>query len=263
MEILPIHNTRALKIELEGEKVLIVADLHIGISAELAKKGIEIPSQAKKIEKKLIRLIEKEKSDRLFLLGDIKHNIPITSWEEWSNLPGFFSKLNDKTRVEVIPGNHDGDIEGLITKNIILHGPEGTTVGNGKVGLIHGHAWPAPKLLEAEEIIMGHNHPIIEFKDNLGGRVTEPAWIRGKIIPEKFPKRFQKHLEGKRPPKITIIPAFSELVGGGAINREIPEKLLGPLFKSGAIDLEEAEVYLLDGTFLGKLKNLRGLNKTD
>lgn len=260
MEISPVYGTRALKVLLEDEKILSVGDLHLGISAELADKGIEIPNQTPKIQKRLQTIIENENADRLFFLGDIKHNIPITSWEEWEYLPDFFSDLSNKVKIEIVPGNHDGDIKGLIPRDVILHGAEGATAGDGKVGFLHGHAWPDPKLLRAEAIVLGHNHPVIEFKDDLGARITEPAWVRTSLKQENLPKRLQKEMKGEGP-EITIAPAFSTLIGGGAINRQIPEKLIGPLFKAGAIDMKEAEIYLLDGAYLGKLKNLRELTE--
>ena len=52
--------------------------------------------------------------------------------------------------------------------------------------------------------------------------------------------------------ELLVMPAFSELVGGATVNREIPEELIGPMFKAGAVKLDEAEAYLLDGKFLGK-----------
>ena len=53
-------------------------------------------------------------------------------------------------------------------------------------------------------------------------------------------------------PELLVMSAFSELVGGATVNREIPEELIGPMFKAGAVKLDEAEAYLLDGKFLGK-----------
>lgn len=255
MEISPIYGTRALRIASRKKRTLAVGDLHLGISAELADKGIEIPSRIPKIQKRILEVVGNEKANRVFFLGDVKHNIPVTSWQEWENLPDFFSELSKKVKVEIVPGNHDGDIEGLIPKDVTLHEAKGTTIYDGEVGLVHGHAWPDSELFGAEMIIIGHNHPVIEFKDELGARVTEPAWIRTKLKPENLPEELQKEVE--KVPEVMIVPAFSKLVGGGAINREIPERLLGPMFKSNAINLEEAEVYLLDGTFLGELKNLR------
>lgn len=259
MEISPVQNTPALRIKLGNEIIIVVGDLHLGISAELAEKGIEIPSRIPRAQKRLLEIIRNEKADRLFFLGDVKHNIPITSWEEWEKLPDFFAELSKKAKVEIVPGNHDGDIEGLIPKNIILHEAKGTTIANGRIGLLHGHAWPAPELLRGEVLIMGHNHPVIEFKDELGGRVKELAWVRTRLIPENLPEDLKKEIDNGGP-EVMIVPAFSKLVGGGAVNREIPEKLLGPLFRSGGVDLEGAEVHLLDGTFLGRLGDFKGVS---
>lgn len=258
MKITPIYNTRALEIEGDNERIIAVGDLHLGISAELSEKGIEIPEQTPKIFERLSSLIEDRNPDRLFLLGDIKHNIPITSWQEWETLPPFFSDLSEKVRVEVVPGNHDGDIEGLLSKGVILHKASGATVLNGKMGFFHGHAWPSPALLKTDAIVMGHNHPQIEIRDDIGARSTEPAWIRTSLNRENLPEKLRNEIEDKGP-EIIVAPAFSELVGGGSINRNVPEKLLGPMFESKAIDLERADIYLLDGTFLGKLENLRSL----
>ncbi len=256
MEIIPIHNTPALRIDVNEDRIIVVGDLHLGISAELAEKGIEIPTRVPKVEKRLLKIIQNQEADRLFFLGDVKHNIPVTSWEEWEYLPDFFATLSKRAKVDIVPGNHDGDIEGLIPRDVNLHGAKGTIIGEGKIGLLHGHAWPQSELLEAEVLIMGHNHPTIEFRDDLGGRAKEPAWIKTNLKPEKLPEDLRKELNGEGP-RVMIVPAFSKLVGGGAFNREIPEELLGPLFKSNAVDLKNAEVHLLDGTFLGKLKNLK------
>lgn len=256
MEIFPIQDTPALLINFEDERILVVADLHLGLSAELANKGIEIPSQIPDVQERLSEIISDEKIDRLFFLGDLKHNVPVTSWEEWEKIPDFLANLSKKAKIEIIPGNHDGDIEGLIPRDVILHESKGTTIAKGKIGLIHGHAWPDPELLETEKLIMGHNHPTIEFKDKLGVRAKEPAWIKGSMKPENLPKQLKKKIKEKTP-EIIILPAFSKLVGGGAINKEMPEKLLGPFFKADVIELEEAEVHLLDGTFLGKIRDLK------
>jgi len=257
MEIFPIRDKPALLITFESERILVVADLHLGLSAELSQKGIEIPSQIPGSLDRLSEIISEEDIDRLFFLGDVKHNIPVTSWEEWKNLPDFFSNLSEMVKVEIVPGNHDGDIEGLISRDIELHDVKGAIIGGGKVGLIHGHAWPDPELLKTEVIVMGHNHPAIEFQDELKVRAKEPAWIRAEMKPENLPDDLRKEIRG-RGPEFIIVPPFSELVGGGAINRELPEKLLGPFFKNEVIDLDGAEVHLLDGTFLGKIENLDG-----
>ena len=58
------------------------------------------------------------------------------------------------------------------------------------------------------------------------------------------------------------MPAFCELCGGVAFNESVYDDLLGPVFSSGTIDLDHAQVYLIDGTRLGKLNDLKKLNIT-
>jgi hypothetical protein len=47
-----------------------------------------------------------------------------------------------------------------------------------------------------------------------------------------------------------------------AFNESVYDDLLGPVFSSGTIDLDRAQVYLIDGTRLGKLNDLKKLNIT-
>jgi putative SbcD/Mre11-related phosphoesterase len=263
MVAVPIYGARALTLELEDERVLLAADLHLGLEGELAGKGIELPSQIPKVRERLLRLIRQEEPDRLIFLGDVKHNVPITSWQEWRDLPDFFSELSEHVRVEILPGNHDGDIEGLVPRSVVVHDPRGTVVGTKwKIGLMHGHTWPALRLLKTNMIIMGHNHPVVEFRDEAGARVTEPAWLRYWLEPSKLPKNLQRAIDGGGP-QVLVMPAFSELISGAAVNRAMPEELLGPIFKARAAKLDEAEVYLLDGTFLGTLGNLKKARGTE
>lgn len=255
----PIYGAPALTIDIERERFLVVADLHLGIEAELAAEGVGLPSQMPKVKERLFELIRQQKPDRLLFLGDVKHNVPITTWQEWRELPEFFSDLTKLTRVEIVPGNHDGYIEGMAPPEVKIHDAKGIVLGRRRrVGLIHGHAWPSPEVLKVELLVAAHNHPAIEFKDELGARTIEPVWLRCKLEPNKFPKKLQNAIKGDGP-GLLVMPAFSELVGGGTVNRAIPEELLGPMFKAGAVMLEEAEAYLLDGTLLGTVGALNEL----
>lgn len=253
----PIRGTPALLIKSARERLLIVADLHLGIEAELANKGVSLPSQIPKVKERLLKLIKRRRSDRLIFLGDVKHNVPIASWQEWRELPGFFEELTKLVRVEVIRGNHDGGLEGMVPRGIKIHGARGVVIGKRKrVGLMHGHTWPSPEVINTKLLAVAHNHPAVEFRDEFGGRTIEPVWLRAKLDASKFPRRIQEQIEDQ-PPELLVMPAFSELVGGAAVNRRIPKELIGPIFKAGVVKLDETEAYLLDGTFLGELRDLR------
>lgn len=257
MKVKPVYNTPALSIDFAGERALVVADLHLGIECELAERGISLPSQIPKVKEKLFDLVRNHKANLLVILGDVKHNVPTTTWYEWRELPKFFDDLIRVTKVEIVRGNHDGYLEGMVPREVVVHDSHGMVIGKlHRVGLMHGHTWPAPELFGTELIVMGHNHPAIEFRDELGGKSIEPVWLRAKLDARKFPKKLKPFIR-ENPPEILVIPAFSELVGGVTVNLEMNRKLIGPMFRAGAVKLDEAEAYLLDGTFLGKIRRLK------
>jgi putative SbcD/Mre11-related phosphoesterase len=201
-------------------------------------------------------LIKSEDAGHLILLGDVKHNIPVSSWQEWREIPRLLEEISKEALVEIIPGNHDGDIQGMVQKGVVVHPASGVKIEN--VALVHGHAWPKPELFRAEILVTGHDHPAVEFRDSLGGRVFEKVWLRADLNWKRLPEHLRKAV-GKKLPKFLVVPAFSELVGGVAVNREMEGALAGPFFKSGAVELKKAELYLLDGTFLGEVRHLRKL----
>jgi putative SbcD/Mre11-related phosphoesterase len=257
VKAIPIPGKPALMLKMDHDRIVVITDLHLGIEHELAEKGISLPSQIPRLKAGLTALLNEKRANRLIILGDVKHNIPVTTWHEWRELPELFEELARLAKIDIIRGNHDGDLEGMVPREVTIHDPHGIVLGKRKrVGLMHGHTWPAPELINTELIIAGHNHPAIEFRDELGGRSIEPVWLRASLDPHKLPKRLIS-AAGKRLPELIVVPAFSELVGGAALNRGLPKELIGPLFRSGAVRLEEAEAYLLDGTFLGKIRMLR------
>jgi len=257
MAAIPVYGAPALIVKTGRERALVVGDLHLGIEGEFAAKGVSLPSQIPQTKERIVKIIKKKKPSRLIMLGDVKHGVPIASLQEWRELPQFFEDLMKLLPVEIVPGNHDGDIGGMVPRGVMIHRAGGILLGKRKpVGLIHGHAWPAPELMKAELLVMGHNHPAVEFRDKLGGRIVEPVWLKAKLRKTKLPKNLQQAIHGK-PPDVLVMPAFGGLVGGIAMNRTLPREPIGPLFKSGAVKLDDAEAYMLDGTFLGKISGLR------
>ena len=93
---------------------------------------------------------------------------------------------------------------------------------------------------------MGHDHPAVMFKDGVGRRMTEPCWVRG---------RFKEGVEDERypflPESFVIVPAFNRMLGGSPVN-VIGEPLLGPVMGGGLLDIDDAELFLLDGLCLGR-----------
>ncbi|MEM5872369.1 MAG: hypothetical protein QXD55_00695, partial [Candidatus Aenigmatarchaeota archaeon] len=77
------------------EDALIVTDIHIGIEYEILHSGITIPSQVERIEKRLDNLIKQAKAKQLIILGDLKHQVPNISWQEYKETPKFFEHFKN------------------------------------------------------------------------------------------------------------------------------------------------------------------------
>lgn len=253
----PILNEPALVVE-NSIKVLVIADVHLGIEWELYHKGFSIPSQVEKRKKRILDYIESVKPGRIVLLGDIKHNVPRTSWQEKKEVPDFLKTLAAYAPVDIVPGNHDGDIEKLIPENVSIHGTRGFVLDG--VGYFHGHTWPDMELLATKQVIMSHNHPTVRLKDTLGHAVSEHVWIKTRFIEKSIKAYFGQIIWSD--PEVIIMPAFNELCGGIPFNESFHEDLLGPVFANHAIELEKASVFLLDGTNLGMIGNIKKMGIT-
>ncbi len=273
----------ALLLERRGEKVLVASDLHIGWEVTLSEKGIHVPSQTPKLLERLMQLIDAHKPTRVILLGDVKHTVAKVEMSEWRDVPDFFEKLSARVPdVTIIRGNHDGDLEALTPRSVQTLDPTGLQLWD-EIGLFHGSTWPAPKLLESRVLIMGHMHPVVAFRDHFNYRMVRPVWVKAACACELLAQPFLKHRgvkSGDNPVEtvkqrfnveprdmgVIIMPAFNEFLGGQAINkREGPtagrgtRDHVGPVLRSGCVDLDAAEVYMLDGTFLGSIRDLRAL----
>ena len=264
-EITPILEEPALTVR-NTETALVIADIHLGIKWDLYRSGINLPSRMKDRLDRVLGYIQTCSPDRIVLLGDVKHNVPQISWQEKDEIPHFLETLAEYAHVDIFPGNHDGGIEFLFNgqKDIKVHSVRGEVIDG--TGYFHGHTWPSPELLAASHVITAHNHPMVRFTDTFGYSIVEPVWIRTRFNVETMKARFGNlDFETERDwadPEVFIMPAFNELCGGVPFNESTQEDLLGPVFSSGGIELENAEVYLLDGTRLGLLRNIRKLQHT-
>ena len=155
------------------EKVMIVADLHIGLEYELSKAGVNIPYQTERLQAELLALIKSNRPDRLVIAGDVKHGVPITSFLEKRELPTFFETISSEVaKIDVTRGNHDSNVQDLTPKNVEVHSSKVIILGRDyKIAIFHGHAWPKPKTFEADLIVSGHNHPTVLLKTPLGIKI--------------------------------------------------------------------------------------------
>lgn len=256
MKITPVHNETALLAP--DIDALIVADLHIGIEFQLFEAGARMPSGTDELKKRLLQLITDTGVGRLIILGDVKHKVPLHSFQEERELPKFFEEILDTgIEIHVTPGNHDGGLKDLVPKEIKIHNSPGFALGD--YGMWHGHAWPSKKVMAADLQIFSHYHPVTLFVDNLGTRATEKCWVRGKWDKESLAATekydMDKIMPGKGAKKgggqYIMMPAFNPLCGGTYINEE--RSWFGVVMRNKLLDLKNSEMYLLDGTNVGKV----------
>jgi|Deesub1362B_J571_1020462.scaffolds.fasta_scaffold02590_3 hypothetical protein len=224
---------------------LVVADLHMGVENELRSQGLRVPSQRVNMERRLLSLIEKTNVKRVVILGDLKHSIPKASWQEYAEVPQLVRAIEARAKVVVVKGNHDASIERLLPETEVVD-----SLVIGDVLLLHGHR--RASRLDFSRIVVAHNHPAIEFVDELGARMREKVWLELALREEALPK-----LGLSKSPRITVMPAFNELIEGVPFNLEMQGQ--GPLLREEFVDMSEARAYLLDGTELGRLKELAQL----
>ena len=280
-ELKPLSPYQALLLRKGSDRILIVADLHIGWEVSLSDRGIHIPSQTSRMLEKLAHLIKSEKPTSLVLLGDVKHAVSRVELEEWRDVPDFFDSLLALIeRVEVVPGNHDGNLEPLTPSAVKIHDSSGLALW-GTYGLFHGHAWPSIEVLSCKYLIMGHTHPVILLRDVLGFRAVKQVWVKAKcdsgVLAASILNRMGLKVDGDpkalvkkrfgmdfKDPQCVIMPSLNDFLGGQPINlrsekaKGFPKgSYLGPVLRSGGVSINEGEVYLLDGTFLGSVEQLR------
>ncbi|MCW3994697.1 MAG: metallophosphoesterase [Candidatus Bathyarchaeota archaeon] len=269
----------AAMVKTEKTKTLLIADPHIGWELELQNKGIHVPSQTPKILNKLVTLLSKYKPDRLVILGDVKYTVVSSELGEWQDIPDFFQKLKAHIDdIAIVRGNHDANLEPLLPENVKLLPATGTNIGD--VGIFHGHKWPSPALLGCKTLVMGHLHPVVVFHDPTGCKMTQQVWMHTTLDAEVLAKiLLQKHgtkIEGSvketlqkhfhaalKATELYVMPSFNDFLGGRPVNEIHPhasnQTLIGPLLRSDAANVDESELYLLDGTYLGTLSQLKNL----
>lgn len=239
------NNGPALVIEGEN-RILIVADLHFGIEADLAAHGLHFKSRSADRLERLMKTIDQADPDFIILLGDIKHSIPSLSRQEYYELPEILETIRSRLPLKVFPGNHDIGIERYLLEGE-LQPKEGTIIdGNG---FLHGHTYPSPSLA-GHLMVIGHHHPLFFLNDDVGCAVQVPVYLRAGLDTGRLGMGEQP--DNSSPTRVLMIPAFNEISGYDIL--QIVKKPFSPL--SRFMEKEEAEIILADGTYIGPISSL-------
>ena len=237
--------------------ILAISDVHIGFEDQFARAagGINISGAdaAKSVIRDVVSLLRNTTPDTLVLLGDTKSGTGRITPHEWEQVPAFLdaacAACDD---VILVPGNHDGAIQRLVPDGVTMTGPAGMLAGG--VLYTHGHAMPPDSFSHADEIIMGHMHPVFSRRDSVmdGQRVWVSAMVRKSAI---FPSRggeiavtimpsFNRHL---RPARGAGRRTRRERDGGSSDTNNRP----GSPIIERMMPVQRAVITTLDGTIIG------------
>lgn len=186
---------------LAAERVLIVADLHLGYAWAQRSAGNLVPlSRRVDALDRLSDLINAYSPTRTVLLGDIVHDAvdvePLTA-----ELLRLRNDLGARTEIVLIAGNHDRRLQKMLdVKQIALplvrelqvgphrlvHG-DGAEIRQAKAELATAHS-------RGGYVFCGHEHPAITLSDRVASYAKCPCFVEG---------------DG-----LLMLPAFSEWASG-------------------------------------------------
>ncbi|NJE30370.1 metallophosphoesterase [Thermococcus sp. 18S1] len=212
-------------------KDLIIADLHIGFERSMAREGNYVPSLLDRLIGEVLTVVRRERPKRLIINGDLKHSfVPFRMERE--ELGRFFDALEGEVgEITVVRGNHDPGILWLRERGVEIV----DRLEVGRWTLVHGH-----RLEEGERFIIGHEHPAIRLRDEVGASVKVPAFLWSE--------------------RLIVLPAFSPWAYGNDVTREIVSPFLRKFDSSKLRVLVPVEGELLDFGELGRLTEvLKGL----
>ena len=228
-----VEATRDFALFLRDERALVISDLHLGFEGALAEQGVSIPRfQRRVILERLGGMLDRVKAEKVVIAGDFKHEFSKNLVDEWVEVKQVLRFLKDRVTPVLVRGNHDNYLATILGD---LRLPLHDRVDLANLTIVHGHE----DVSTLHPIIMGHEHPAVKLKDELGAVVSVPAFLAT--------------------PGLIVLPAFSPLALGVDVSSY---PYLSPILNR--TDIDEARVIgvdekegLLDFGHVRRLKEIR------
>ena len=175
----------------EKKKTIFLTDLHLGYESVQKEDGISLPPfQKEEILDRLADIKNEYNPDSFIVLGDFKHNFGRGKRQEFNEVLDIMDYIMEDSSLVMIKGNHDNYLENYADiKGVPLYEERMVLMD---LTLTHGHQ----KVHRNGLLVMGHEHPSIEMKDEVGSKLRLPCFL---YHPEQ---------------KILVLPAFDPLSEG-------------------------------------------------
>lgn len=196
--------------------LLIISDIHLGLEGSVTSKGGYVPRfQLEDIQKDLEKAREETGASRILVNGDMKNEFRKNYYSEKKEIEKFLKQLKELfEEVILIEGNHDNFLEDIVEKNgLRLH----KNYEEDKILFTHGHR-EVEDLEEFETVVIGHEHPALSLKDEIGVVEKVDCILHGKTGSGT---------------EIIVLPAFSSISNGTRINETPQSELLSPVLREG------------------------------
>jgi len=227
-----VEATRDFALFLRDERVLVISDLHLGFEGALAEQGVSIPRfQRKVILERLGAMLDRTRAEKVVVAGDFKHEFSKNLVDEWVEVKQVLRFLRDRVSPVLVRGNHDNYLATIL-------GDLGLTLQDradlGGHTIVHGHE----DVSTLAPIVMGHEHPAVKLRDELGAVVSVPAFL----VTDR----------------LVVLPAFSPLALGVDVSSY---PYLSPILNR--TDIDDARVIGVDENEglldFGRVRDLRSI----
>ncbi|PSG99456.1 MAG: hypothetical protein BRC29_05050 [Nanohaloarchaea archaeon SW_7_43_1] len=203
----------------ERTDLLVISDLHLGLEKTMTAKGNYIPqNQLDMMKEDIKKAKDEEGAERILINGDLKNQFK-TSYSENEEIKELLNFLAfNFEEIIVVKGNHDTFMDSALKDNGIemkeYHLEDG-------ILFVHGDRELEDIGVEDEKsvdaVVIGHEHPAITLKDDIGVKEKIPALLHGNLNEER---------------KLVVLPAFSRIANGTSVNEVPKRELLSPVLKN-------------------------------
>lgn len=201
--------------------LLVVSDIHLGLEGTMTADGNYVPKfQLDELLEDLQEAQELTEASRILVNGDLKNEFSTSRFTERNEIKDFLDFLEENfEETIIIKGNHDTFVDSTVNEYSLnlkdYHLEDG-------ILFTHGHITVDELDLdkEFETMVIGHEHPSLALKDDIGIKEKVPCFLYGQLEDDS---------------NIIVLPAFAKVSRGNDINYTPQHKLLAPALRNRVI----------------------------